>query len=214
MARSKSVASKHPYRDTGEALVEAGLKNNSIEDMRLRSLTPVNPLHLPRAAGVPFAAMRLAQLAALVVATVACAADPVPITACTAGASVSCTCSSGATGAQVCRGDGSGYGACVCSGSDAGADAVAVGDAGPDAMQLDAAADGGGDAVAVGDAADVFVGFDVGGPCPSLLAYCNGVCRDVRNDPRNCGLCGNLCPEGWSCTNAMCVDARADAGRD
>ncbi len=160
--------------------------------------------------------MRIAL--ALAVALVACAADPVPLTACTAGASTACSCSSGAPGAQVCRADGSGYGACVCTGSDAGVDAagdaVAVADAGPDALQLDASLDGGGDAVAVSDATDVFVGFDVGGPCPSLLAYCNGMCRDVRNDPRNCAFCGNLCPEGWSCVAATCVEPRADAGRD
>lgn len=151
--------------------------------------------------------MRIAL--ALAVALVACAADPVPLTACTAGVSTACTCSSGATGAQVCRTDGSGYGACMCSAGDAGADAagdVPGLDVAVDALQPDAAGDAG--------VVDADPGVDVGGPCPSNLTYCDGICRDTRSDPRNCVFCGNLCPDGWACVARACVDPRADAGHD
>lgn len=34
--------------------------------------------------------------------------------------------------------------------------------------------------------------------------FCNGICRDIKNDRNNCGACGNVCPPGVSCVNGAC----------
>jgi hypothetical protein len=40
--------------------------------------------------------------------------------------------------------------------------------------------------------------------CPSGRSSCSGTCRDLLNDPENCGSCGNNCPSGQNCLNARC----------
>lgn len=37
-------------------------------------------------------------------------------------------------------------------------------------------------------------------------ACCGGACVSLRNDPRNCGACGNVCPSG-QCVDGLCVFA-------
>ncbi len=34
---------------------------------------------------------------------------------------------------------------------------------------------------------------------------CGGVCVDTSNDSRNCGHCGNVCPNGGACTGGQCA---------
>jgi hypothetical protein len=41
--------------------------------------------------------------------------------------------------------------------------------------------------------------------CPPPQNPCSGVCRDVLNDPANCGYCGNTCPSGQTCRAGMCA---------
>ncbi len=36
------------------------------------------------------------------------------------------------------------------------------------------------------------------------VMYCPGTCVDTRNDPQNCGACGNFCPEGEVCSSGQC----------
>jgi len=35
---------------------------------------------------------------------------------------------------------------------------------------------------------------------------CNGVCRQVLTDVRNCGDCGVVCDAGWTCEDGECVE--------
>lgn len=154
-------------------------------------------------------------LVLILAAAPSCSADPPPVTACTPGAQVSCGCPAGAAGVQVCDAAGSSLGPCMCSAADGGADVGAGADVATDASP---AADGDAPDAAGLDAgpldgqgpADVFQGVDVGGPCLSLLALCNGRCVDLRSDARNCHACGNVCAEGV-CREGECV--AADAGR-
>ena len=46
----------------------------------------------------------------------------------------------------------------------------------------------------------------VNADCPSGQTCCqnNLQCRDVRNDPRNCGRCKGVCPTGAVCANGDC----------
>ena len=36
-------------------------------------------------------------------------------------------------------------------------------------------------------------------------SYCDGVCRLLDRDPRNCGACGNACPRGVVCVDGVCA---------
>jgi hypothetical protein len=45
----------------------------------------------------------------------------------------------------------------------------------------------------------------VQGSCPTGLSSCNGTCRDLSNDAKNCGSCGNICPSGQNCQNDRCI---------
>ncbi len=56
--------------------------------------------------------------------------------------------------------------------------------------------DGGADALAI-DAT-----FD-GGPCPDGGSLCNGACVNLKNDPRNCGVCTLACKEP-TCGGGFC----------
>lgn len=40
--------------------------------------------------------------------------------------------------------------------------------------------------------------------CPTGTVACNGVCRDTRTDPTNCGACGNACGAGRLCLFGAC----------
>lgn len=42
---------------------------------------------------------------------------------------------------------------------------------------------------------------------------CNGTCIDPKNDPNNCGGCGNACPVNECCVNSTCCGASGSAGR-
>lgn len=42
--------------------------------------------------------------------------------------------------------------------------------------------------------------------CPEN-SCCDGVCKDLTNDPNNCGSCGQKCGEGGVCCNGVCCSA-------
>ncbi|MCC7542326.1 MAG: hypothetical protein IT379_39275 [Deltaproteobacteria bacterium] len=174
----------------------------------------------------------------------ACTSDEPHSDRCVPGASASCACVGGRVGAQVC-GDDSRFGPCVCDplgdaagGTDAALDASAADGAGEDARieldgsEIDAAApteagppdagvlDAAGDDAATNDGGAV--ADDAG--CASDRIACDGLCIDPSVDPRNCGVCGNVCPAVAVCTagacdcpgdeavcSGACVDLTADA---
>ena len=35
--------------------------------------------------------------------------------------------------------------------------------------------------------------------CPAGFAWCSGGCTNLDFDNANCGSCGNVCPDGYSC---------------
>lgn len=41
--------------------------------------------------------------------------------------------------------------------------------------------------------------------CASDRMKCSTTCTDLRSDPLNCGVCGNECGKGESCTNGRCM---------
>ena len=41
--------------------------------------------------------------------------------------------------------------------------------------------------------------------CPEGLTDCNQDCVDLNTDPNNCGECGNVCPDGYTCVDGVCV---------
>jgi hypothetical protein len=43
--------------------------------------------------------------------------------------------------------------------------------------------------------------------CSSGYTLCqpNNVCTTPSNDVKNCGVCGNVCPGGYSCQSGACV---------
>lgn len=51
------------------------------------------------------------------------------------------------------------------------------------------------------------------GPCyicgpfktASTEALCSGKCTDTSSDAKNCGKCGNACPQGATCSSGACV---------
>lgn len=149
-----------------------------------------------------------------------CAADPVPVRDCTPGASLACACVGGSTGAQLC--DGAGHlGACACPDASTGdpRDGSADGD-GPELAPDVAAVDGAGlDGAALDGAqpADAPAVDGGDGRCPGLLFMCGTACRTLT-ERDSCGLCGNVCPDGWMCepraVAGACVppDAGADGG--
>lgn len=127
-------------------------------------------------------------LAALVAATLACSAEPLP--SCGApGLGRACPCPGGAQGAQEC-GLGGAWTACVCPDGgalEAGADAGR--DAGPEA---------GRDAIAT--PVDVEPGCDAGAP-----SRCGSACVDRDHDNTNCGTCGRVCAGAFSeCVFGVC----------
>jgi hypothetical protein len=42
--------------------------------------------------------------------------------------------------------------------------------------------------------------------CAVGQTNCFGVCADLASDPQNCGLCGQVCPEGQACSAGQCVE--------
>ena len=40
--------------------------------------------------------------------------------------------------------------------------------------------------------------------CPVGKVSCYGVCRNLSDDPSNCGACGNACPSGSPCLQGVC----------
>ena len=50
-----------------------------------------------------------------------------------------------------------------------------------------------------------FLGQCLPAACPSGLANCAGVCRDLLNDNTNCGTCGTVCAAGRVCSAAACT---------
>ncbi|MFN8590040.1 MAG: hypothetical protein U0031_01180 [Thermomicrobiales bacterium] len=50
-----------------------------------------------------------------------------------------------------------------------------------------------------------------GAACPSGQRCCNGICKNITNDPTNCGGCGNVCPGYYApnanvfCQNSICT---------
>ena len=45
------------------------------------------------------------------------------------------------------------------------------------------------------------------GGCPGSQEMCGSTCVDTSTDPMNCGVCGNACPSGQSCTSGTCACA-------
>ena len=45
--------------------------------------------------------------------------------------------------------------------------------------------------------------------CQQGTTLCDGSCVNVSSDPSNCGVCGNMCPDLWSCEASACVDSAA-----
>jgi hypothetical protein len=41
--------------------------------------------------------------------------------------------------------------------------------------------------------------------CPPGFVLCSGVCVDTLSDPRNCGGCGLMCPDGSICSGGTCI---------
>src|SRR5205823_1841018 len=41
--------------------------------------------------------------------------------------------------------------------------------------------------------------------CESGSVLCDGRCVVLENDPRNCGACGDPCPQGQACQDRACV---------
>jgi hypothetical protein len=72
--------------------------------------------------------------------------------------------------------------ACGCGGSDGGG--TPVDDTGADA----------------GDAADAIV-------CATGESLCDGVCKPLADDPKNCGACGKTCKAGEVCSAGACAIA-------
>ncbi len=152
--------------------------------------------------------MRTAALLVLVVATLACAAEP-PASCGAPGRVMACACPGGAQGAQEC-GPGGAWSVCACpdggateAGADAGGD-VQFDAAGPDAVDASPAADvdGGGDAPAIPE--------DNGG-CPFGMADCdrnpaNGCEVDLRTTYEHCSACGRSCSGARSvCVDGVCL---------
>lgn len=85
-------------------------------------------------------------------------------------------------------------------------------DGGTTDATLDAVADGSRD-VFVSDAPDYDSGGGPcdGGACSAGLTCCAGSCKNLANDPRNCGACGVDCKAGdmclGKCTPATCQPA-------
>ena len=48
--------------------------------------------------------------------------------------------------------------------------------------------------------------------CPANTEECNGNCVDEKNDPNNCGACGNVCGSGTGCQNGQCVECSNHSG--
>lgn len=48
-----------------------------------------------------------------------------------------------------------------------------------------------------------------GATCAAPSTQCGGACVDTRNDPQNCGTCGNACPAGLACSAGACALACA-----
>lgn len=77
-------------------------------------------------------------------------------------------------------------------------------DAGPDVTTNDARADTG----AVDAGPDSGGGACDGGACGIGLQCCAGACKNLMNDPLNCGKCGKVCTgSGTMCSNGNCEAA-------
>ena len=40
--------------------------------------------------------------------------------------------------------------------------------------------------------------------CDNNLTSCETGCSDLTKDPKNCGVCGKICPQGQICSNSSC----------
>lgn len=159
--------------------------------------------------------MRTAALLALVVAALACGAEPPP--SCGAPGLVrACACVGGAAGAQECS-PGGAWAVCACpDGGTAEAGTDAGGDAATDAPPLDAlsdvAADGGAEAGGDGpgdaaeDARPPTEDRLADGGCPEGFAMCVGTtCNNILTSRMWCGDCRALCGARSECVGGRCV---------
>ncbi len=48
-------------------------------------------------------------------------------------------------------------------------------------------------------------------PCGQGQECCGGQCLDLKNDPNNCGACGNSCGAGGTCCNGQCGTLNTNA---
>ncbi len=55
---------------------------------------------------------------------------------------------------------------------------------------------------------------DGGAGCGAGRTDCGGECVDLRNDPRNCGRCGNACAAGVQCQLGVCCGVGLDLCTD
>ncbi len=48
--------------------------------------------------------------------------------------------------------------------------------------------------------------------CIAGETACMGMCTDTQSDSKHCGTCGNVCPKGTYCSDAVCTPGDGGGG--